>query len=119
MWHPITYLFYNYDTEKQLLESEVSRLLLPILEKHKTEDVCFTTAIDEVEQNFEALALFEHDSDAKEKVIARMRERITELERTGRLDREKEALRLKKLKLSAKQEERSETHQYYYLITPI
>ena len=103
MWRPITYPFYDHDTGKEQLASEASRLLLPIFEKYKTEDVCFTTAIDEVEQNFEALALFEYDSDAKKKIIARMRERITELERAGRLDREKEALRFKKLKLSAKQ----------------
>ena len=92
------------DMQRQRLESEASRLLFPILEKYKTEDVCFATAIDEVEENFEALTLLDddYDFDAKEKVIAKMGERIMELERTGRLDREKEALRFKKLK----QEER-------------
>jgi len=117
----------DQDIKRLSQESEAKRLLLPILQKHKNEDICFTTAIDEVKQNFEDLIFFEDVLDSKEEVIGRMREIIKELECDGRLDREKEALRFERYAQIAEEakenhvENESETRLSYFLgnIVPI
>lgn len=94
---------------------------MPILEKHKNESICFKTAIDEIEQNFDAVTYLSHYPDSKEEVISKMRSLIKELELNGRLDRDKEKLRFSILKNANKNQNPHEQPQKpspLFVITP-